>query len=179
MSTVESEVEFRMFRDTLAELDRLVDVRGKLLDIDHNTKTIGEAIIHTLNLLTKFDVNVSEGSVIEELEHLVTVKEKTMVQTETCCIGFSKRQAVEYTLDYGRVFDELIESKIGAIQSGSFTRPKSKHDIEPMSALERLTEIQTKLQLRPIVGLLESKILEIAWRPRPTVSPRYELVVRR
>lgn len=66
----------QMFCDTLTELERLVEVRGKLLYY-RSSVTLDEVILHKVKLLTESDVNTSESNAIEDLERLATPKEKT------------------------------------------------------------------------------------------------------
>lgn len=73
MPAIEPKGDFLLFRQTLTELERLVDVRDSLQQYcaDHVKKAIAEGIIYTLDLFTEYDVNTSESNSIEELERLV------------------------------------------------------------------------------------------------------------
>lgn len=62
-----------MFCDTLTELERLVELRGKVSS-NPRTVTLDEVILHKVKLLTESDINTSESNAIEDLERLATLK---------------------------------------------------------------------------------------------------------
>ena len=169
MPDIESKGDFLVFRYTLTKLERLVDLRNDLLVADHTTVSIGEAIIDTLELLAKYDVNTTELSAIEELERLAEMRVKVA----------EKNRWID-GLCYGEPFDKLIDSKIDFIKNGSFSRLARNGDggIEAMTALERLAALNTKISLRSKHGmywLLESRIREFVRRTRPNASSRHDL----
>ena len=159
-----SKKDFLMFRNTLTELERLVEVRGNLLHGGHGSTTIAEGILHVLELLTECDVNCSESTAIEELEHLVTMKVKSA--------EYSRQHWNKDVIHDGRNFDQIIDTKIDFIKKYSYSRYISDSDVEPMTALERLAEVQKKLRSKKLHELLESKIREIVWRPKAKASLR-------
>ena len=167
MSTTGSKGDFKLFRETLTELERLVNMRDKLLFGGRLEPAIEEAIAHSKILLTEFNLNTSELNAIEELERLAKMRSKILNQNDR----YGTYEA------WGKdLFDEMIVTKIDFIKKGSFCGLTSKGDAEPMAILERLTE------LRSIMGdfdgsqrlddLLESKIRDFKQRPKAKVNPR-------
>ena len=165
-----------MFRAILLKLERLIDVWTKqdtdLIPNSHvyshshseaTTSPIGEAMTHTLKLLIDFDINTSESNAIEELEHLVTIKTKTLgIPTvnwgpifENYCESKDPRIKTRTSLEY------LTESKIAFLKGGTFSRLVSEGGVKPMTAFERLTEVQLKLRSNELSKLLVSKMNEI------------------
>ena len=161
-----------MFREALTELERLVDVRGSLLFGPYGTTAIEDGITFTLELLSEFDVNTSESNVIEEFERLVEMRVRVVAQFRRSPYGINYLRHIQ-------LFDKMIDSKVDFIRTGSFSLYIQKGGVEPMAALERLAAVQKKLNSRCVHDLLESKIGEIAWRPRAKASFRHGHVVRR
>lgn len=114
MPAIEPKGDFLLFRESLTELERLVDVRDSLYCADHAKKAIAEGIIYTLDLLTEYDVNISESNPIEELERLV---EMSLKVTER-----GRRAAYWITELHNGRFDKMIDSKIDFIKNYSFSR---------------------------------------------------------
>ena len=158
-----------MFRDALTELERLVVVWVNTTASDILT-IIGEGIIYKLKLLIELDVNTSESNAIKELERLIALKRKTVNQFSM--LPYREQSTWAAVGVDGKIFDKMIDSKIDFIKKGSFGQHVSGGDIEPMAALERLTEVQKSLNSKTINEILESKIKEIVYTPRPKVSPR-------
>ena len=178
MPDTESKGDFLMFRETLIELECLVEVRikGKLVvrgpisSADRATTAIEDGIVHMLELLMEFDVNTSEANAIEELERLAEMR----IAREHC--------ADQYCVDYERgrpILDKMIDSKVNFIRNCSFGRVDSEDCVEPMAALERLAAVKSKAYSRYMDGLLEAKIHEIVWRSRVQASSRHDRIVRR
>lgn len=108
MPAIEPKGDFLLFRETLTELERLVDVRDNLYCADHAQKAIAEGIIYTLDLLTEYNVNTSESNSIEELERLVEMDLKVTEQN---------RRAAHLITELHKVrFDKMIDSKIDFIK---------------------------------------------------------------
>ena len=167
-----------MFRATLTKLERLIDVWTKqdtdlipnshVYSHSHSEVTIspiGEAMTHTLNLLINFDINTSESNAIEELEHLATIKTKTLGIPITNWGPFFKNycESKDPTIKTRKSLDYLIESKIAFLKGGTFSRLVSEGGVEPMTALDRLTEIQLKLRSVELGNLLRSKMNEVVY----------------
>ena len=60
MPTTQFKVDFLVFRDTLNELERLVDVCGNLSNVGKSTTIIEEGIVYRVKRLIEYDVNISE-----------------------------------------------------------------------------------------------------------------------
>lgn len=177
MPAIEPKGDFLLFRETLTELERLVDVRDILEDIrdslyyaDHAKKAIAEGISYTLDLLTEYDVNTSESNSVEELERLVEMSLKVTEQ--------NRRAAPRITKLHDERFDRMIDSKIDFIKNYPFSRHVSKGGLEPIAALERLAAVQRKIDSHRMDSLLEFKIREVVWRTRAKASSRHDLIVR-
>ncbi len=168
MSNTQSEGEVQLFRDTLTKLERLVDVRENLVcRWSTSRRTTEKGIIYLLKVLTELDVNNSESNAIEELERLVVMENKTRIQSEMYCIAEHQHE-----LSSGKAFDEIIDAKINFIRKGSFSRLISRGGVEPIAALERLVEVQRKYYSKYMDGLLESRIKEFLYAPKPEASLR-------
>lgn len=150
-----------LFRNTLTELDRLVEVRAKLFD-NRSRVNLDKVIFHKLKVLTEHDIDTSELKAIEDLEFLATLKQKTKMQSE---IFFEPDVNDEK-------FDKVIDSKIDFIKSDYFNRFASRGGVDPMAALERLTEIQNKIYPTDISDILEVKMRQIMYPPLPKASSR-------
>ncbi|KAL9133612.1 MAG: hypothetical protein Q9175_005211 [Cornicularia normoerica] len=157
--------DFIKFRDTLAKLERLVDVRDNLTG--HIITNTGEGINHTLKILTEFDVDTSEPNAFEELERLAIMKEKTAFQTRTYC-SYPGDPLSKLDIDTKRAFDKIMDSKIDFIKKDASSRLDSTRSVEPMATLERLAEVQKKYQSRGMDDLLAFKIKEVVYTPEPT-----------
>ena len=160
-----------MFRETLTELERLVDVRvkGDLFSGRAGT-AIDEGLVYMLKLLTELDVNTSESNAIDELERLAEVRSRRNSPTGDFCLTDLRSTSI---------LDKMIDSKISFINKGSFSRVDSKDGIDPMVVLERLAAVNREIYSRYMDRLLEAKIREIVWRPRAKASSRHDHVVRR
>ena len=171
MPDTESKGDSLMFRETLTELERLVDVRvNSNLFYGSAGTAIDEGVVYMLKLLTELDVNTSELNAINELEHLADL--------------ISKRHPVEgcpYIKDScgGSILDKMIDSKLKFIKNGAFSIVGSEGGIEPMAALERLAAVESRAYSQYMDGLLEAKIREIVWRPRAKAGSRHDHVFRR
>lgn len=161
-----------MFCDTLTELERLVEVRGKILD-DRSKVTLKEVIFHKLKLLTESDVNTSESNAIEDLERLATLKEKTKFQNLR---DYSYSRNLDAQQKFDKLIDSIILSKIDFIKKGSFSRLVSRGGVEPMAALERLAEIPYKIGL-DMYDLLELKMRQVMDTPEAKASPTTDLFI--
>ena len=162
MSNTQSEGKVQLFRDTLTKLEHLVDVRGNLVFRWSKSRTaIREAIIYVSKVLTELDVNTSESNAIEELERLVVMKCKTQIQSQAC-YGEDKFEV--------SIFDEIINAKIKFIRTGSFRRLISRGGVEPIAALERLAEVHRKHNSYDLDDLIESRIREFMYTPKPEAS---------
>ena len=158
-----------MYRETMTELEILVDLRGIYISDFSEKSAVEEGIIYMLELLTEYDVNTTELNAIEELERLAEMR-----------VNFAQqhRQVPDWTavLASRDTFDKLINSKINFVKNGSFSRLISKGGLEPMAALQRLVVVKRKINSHHIDGLmeelLESKIREVVWRPRVKASSR-------
>ena len=171
MPEAESKGDFLMFRETLAELECLVDIRANTYLCSGRAGTaMDDGFIYMLNLLTELDVNTSESNAIDELERLAGVRSRQYSPTDDHCLVDIRSTSI---------LDEMIDSKINFIKKGSFSRVDSKDGVDPMVALERLAVINIKIYSQDMDGLLEAKIREIVWRPRAKVSPRHDHVFRR
>ena len=179
MPDTESKGDFLMFRETLAELEHLVDVRikGELFVMSSSssadratTATIEDGIVHMLELLTEFDVNTSEANAIEELERLAEMRIAPEHYADQCCVDYKRGRPI---------LDKMIDSKVNFIKNCSFGRVDSEDCVEPMAALERLAIVKSKAYSRYMNGLLEAKIREIVWRPRVKASSIHDHKVRR
>ena len=170
MPAIEPKGDFLLFRESLTELERLVDVRDSLYCADDAQKAIADGIIYTLDLLTEYDVNTSESNPIEELERLVEMSLKVTEQ--------NRRAAYWMTELHNGHFDKMIDSKIDFIKNYSFSRLVSKGGLEPITALKRLAAVHRKIGSHRMDSLLEFKIREVVWRTRAKASSRHDLVVR-
>ena len=168
MPDAESKGDFLVFRETLDELECLVDIQGSLLFGSYGTTVITEGIMHTLKLLTEFDVKTSESNAIEELERLLQIKGKVLNQCDY-------PMYVTISKDDVRPFDKIIESKIDFIKNGLI----STGGIKPKAALERLAALQKKYSLSELQELLEFKVREVVYRPRANASSRHGLDARK
>ena len=178
-----------MFRDTLSDLERLVDVRGDMKPAYHIltsygvNKTIGENIIYVLNILTTFDATTSESNAIDELERLATMKAKIRFQNLSDGNAYRSNgpdDAPEVELHCGGIFNKIIDSKIDFIKKGLFNPLMSRGEVEPMAALERLSKVAKKLDpSKGMADLLKSKIHEVARRHIPKASFGHDLGVRK
>lgn len=168
MAATDSQGNFLMFRDTLTELEHLVDVRGHVRWSSRPNFAVEEGIIHTLELLKGFDVNDCESNAIEELERLIEMENKIATQSRVmqCC---------RKEFRYGRAFEEIIGTKINFIKNGDFSRLGSKGGIEPLAVLKRLAVLKGKSDAAGMDDLVESKIREFVWRPRAKASCRNDL----
>lgn len=172
MAATQSEGDFLLFRETLTELERLVDLRNNLLYADPPKTATEEAIFHTLKLLGRYNVNITESSAIEELERLAEMRAKIGRQDDQLYSGlrFGDGTFLE------RAFDKLINSKIEFIKDGPFSRPIINGGVESMTALERLAAVIGKIgRPQTMHGLLESRIREFVWRPRPKAGSRLDI----
>ena len=176
MPDAEFKRDFLLFRETLTELERLVDVRrkgelfvmaGSASSGKRATKAIEDGFVHMLELLAESDMNTSEANAIEELERLAEMR----IARE--------HDGGQYCIERGRpILDKLIDSKVNFIKNDSFDRVDSDVGIEPMAALERLAAVNLKAYSRYMDGLLETKIREIVWRPRAKAGSRHDHVFR-
>ena len=173
MSATESKGNFLMFRNTLTELERLVDVRGnlacrhynqELLEKDYSQELLEEGIAYMLELLSNYDVNTSESNAFEELERLVNMRCKI----EELNLDHAWRESSRN----GNFFEKMIGTKVDFIQKGSFSEISSEDRVEPMAALERLTAVMSKFSSQEICELVNSKIREVVWRTRAKARPR-------
>ena len=160
-----------MFRETLTELECLIDIRDIVIQTYHTKKFVGKGIIYILKLLTGYDVNASESNVIEELERLAEMRVKNSQQDRVI--------AHSTELTDRQVFDKLINSKIDSVRDGFFSRLGSGGGVEPLTALERLAVVQRKTNSHYIDGLLELKIRKFLRKARAKAISPHELVVRR
>lgn len=125
-------------------------------------------------------MNTFESNAIEELERLATMRAKIRFQNTTIDgAAYRSREPVdtpEVELDGGRIFDKIIGSKTDFIKKCSLSRLTSGGGVEPMAALERLTEVAKKVDSsQAMADLLKSTILEVCLKPRPKVSLRHDL----
>ena len=178
MPDTKSKGDFLMFRETLTELERLVDVRikgelfvmGSGFSADRATTAIEDGMVHMLELLTELDVNTSEANAIEELERLAEMRIAQEHYRDQYCVDYKRGRPI---------LDKMIDSKVNFIRNCSFGRLDSEDCVEPMAALERLAAVNPKAYSRYMDGLLEAKIREIVWRPRVKASSRHDHIVRR
>ena len=171
MPDTDSKGDFLMFRETLAELECLVDVRVKSYLLSGRAGTaINDGFFYMLNLLTELDVNTSESNAIDELERLAEVRSRQISSTEYFCLTEKRNTSI---------LDKMIDSKINFINKGSISRVDSKYGVDPMVALERLAAVSRKAYSQYMDGLLEAKIREVVYRPRAKASSRQDHVVRR
>ena len=175
MPAAGSTQDFIMFRDALTEVERLVDVQGNIPIMGHILTTIREGIICKLKLLIELDMDTSESNAIEELGRLAALVQKTALQARS----FLHRGQLPYLAGGVKPEDEqmlykMINSKVDFIKKGSFNRLVCGGDIEPMAALERLTEVQKIFISEDLNEILESKFKEIVYTPRPKASSRYD-----
>ena len=171
MPDTESKGDFLMFRETLDELERLVDVRCKgYIFNGFAGKAMDDGMNYMLKLLTELDVNTSESNAFDDLERLVEVRSRRSSPTG------SRRL---WDLRSESILDEIIDSKINFIKKGSFSNVYSKDSVDPMVALERLAAVTPKTHSQYMDRLLEAKIREIVYRPRAKASSRQDHVVRR
>ena len=162
-----------MFRATLTKLEGLIGVWTKqatvLVDPPSHFKTvispIGEGMIHTLKLLIEFDTNTTESNVLEELEHLVIIKNKISRIPTTyggpSYVNYHASEDPNSNTQY--LLQQLIESKIAFLKGGTFSRLISEGGVEPIKALDRLTELQLKLRSVELGNLLTSKMNEVVY----------------
>ena len=176
MPDTKSKGDFLIFRETLTELEYLVDVRrkGKLFTMwsdspDRATTAIEDGIVHVLELLAEYDINTSEANAIEELERLAEMRIARLPDTNYYFINSIKRKPI---------LDKIIDCKIDFIQRDPFSRTDSEDFLGAKNTLERLAVVKTKTQSQCMIGLLEAKIREIVWRPRAKASSRHVHVVR-
>ena len=170
MPDTESKGDILMFRETLAELERLVDVRVKgSLFYGSAGKAMDDGMIYMLKLLTELDVNTSELNAIDDLERLVDLRSKRIESNNHYFIRDSCSRSI---------LDKMIDSKINFINKGSFSRVDSKDDVDPMVALKRLAAVQRKIESRYLDGVLGAKIRETVWRSRAKASSRHDHVFR-
>ena len=172
----DTESNFLMFRETLAELECLIDVRlkGELFNLYSSnsrgaTAAIEDGIVYMLELLTEYDINTSEANAVEELERLVEM-ENARDDFGQVCIDHERGRSI---------LEKMIDSKVNFIKNSSFSRLDSKDGVESMAALKRLAAVNLKASSRCMDSLLEAKIREIVWRPRVKASPRHVHIVRR
>ena len=168
MSAAESK-NFQMFRITLTELERLVDVRGKLPRDYSLMKTITEGIFHKLELLSDYDVNTSESNAFEELERLVNMRSKFIGQYEA-------HKSYENDLCSGELFEKMIGPKLDFIKKVSFSEVSSAGRVEPLAALERLTAVMEKFKTQEINNLVKFKIREVVWRTEAKACARMSVL---
>lgn len=161
-----------VFGKTLIELRILVELRGKLLQAGHVTRSIGTAIVQKLHLLTKSNVNISGTRSIEDLERLAEVKMEITVQTDMYIGSSVDRKDEKISLNGGIIFDGLINSKIDFLEG-----PISmKDERELLMVVERLAEVQMKLRsTRMHVELKLGRLIE-APNSKPMVSASDVLV---
>ena len=171
MPDTESKEDILIFRETLAELERLVDVRVKGCLFDGFAgKAMDDGMIYMLKLLTESDVNISESNAIDDLERLADLRSKRNDVRNVLYIGdFCSRS----------ILDKMIDSKINFINKCSFSGVDSKDGVDPMVALERLAAVRRKTESQYMDRLLGAKIREIVWRPRAKASSRHDHVFRR
>ena len=126
-----------MFRETLAELERLVDVRAKGYLLSGRVGTaMDDGLIYMLNILTEMDVNTSESNAIDEFERLVNMRFRRRNNLhQDCCLTALRSKSI---------LDEMIESKIDFIKKGSFSRIDGKDGVDPLVALKRLAAVDEK-----------------------------------
>ena len=183
MSAAKSEKDPLMFRITLTELERLIDIRGNLR-LDSRTlsldNTITKGISCKLDLLSDYDVNTSESKAFEELERLVNMKCKLSEQ-------YRGPQTHHKVID--TTIDEMIGIKVNFIKKDAFSEISSEDRVEPMTALERLTAVKIKFQSievddlvtkeldyllsTEIEDLLCFKIRDVVWKTRTKAQPRF------
>ena len=161
---------------TLIELNILVELRGKLLEAGHVTQSIGIAIVQKLDLLTKSNVNVSGTRSIEDLERLAEMKSKITEQTEMYISSPIDSKDAKISLDDGKIFDKIINSKIDFLESLVST----KNEVELFVVVKRLAEVQMKLRSMRMHGLLELKLAHLieSSNAEPMVSVGCDLVVQ-
>ena len=170
MPDTKSKGDFLMFRETLTELERLLDVQVKgYLFSEFAGAAMEDGISFLLKLLTKLDVNTSESNAIDDLERLAELRSRRISPTGRVCLT---------DLSSTSLLDKMIDSKIDFIKKGSFSLVDSEDGVDPIVTLERLAAVKTKTHSRYMDGLLESKIREIVWRPRAKASSRHDHVVR-
>ena len=164
MPVTQSRGDYHKFHDTLAKLERLVDLRDSLSESGHATTTMRAGIIYTQKLLADFDVNTSESSAIEELGRLAKLRMKIERQSH---------DLPPYSQDGFRdrhILDTLIDGKIDSIQIGLFSQDNSKDDVARMATLERLIEVHKFLDSKRIDILLSVKINEVVYYRKAKVS---------
>ena len=166
-----------MFRQTLAELECLIDVRlkGELFNLYSSksrgaTAAIEDGIVYMLELLTEYDINTSEANALEELERLVEMENARDDGFSQACIDNRRGRPI---------LNKMIDSKVNFIKNGAFSRLDSKDGVESMAALKRLAAVNSKASSQFMDSLLEAKIREIVWRPRVKASSGHVHIVRR
>ena len=169
MSDTESKEDFQLFRETLTELERLLDFR-RILHPRWTTLriTIKECVIHEIKLLSEFDVNTSESHALEELELLA--KLRTEFQRQIDLYEYDDGDMFNEIIKSEIILNEIIKTKIDFIKEGSFSEPVSRDGIKPISALERLVKLQFSLTSGHMNDLLDLKIREFAFRSRAKAS---------
>ena len=168
MAATEPNGDFIMFRNILDKLERSVDVLGNHYFCrrctGHDTLVMQDGVIYTTELHREYDVNTSESNAMEELERL------TMMKTKIATLAFPspyRNKVVQRSL-----LDKTIDSKIDFIKGGSYGRLVIGGGVEPIVALERLTEVQKKFGSPRMYDLLVAKIKEVVYTATPKASPR-------
>ena len=173
MSGIEKKPDFEMFRATLTKLERLIGVCTKKVvkfyygysNSESTANPTGESMIHMLKLLIEFDINTTESNAIEELERLsfigikilgIPLRDGGPTLARYCA---SKNPKISTS----GLLQQLTESKIAFLKGMPFSRLVSEGDIEPMTALERLTDIQVELRSFELSKLLTSRMDEVVY----------------
>ena len=189
MSGTDKEPDFNMFRATLTKLERLIgiwtkqntDLLPKLYSYSGvGTNPIGESMIHTLKLLIKFDINTSESNAIEELEHLATIR------INICGIPLPKDgpnylyycASKDPEMSTWGYLECLTKSKIAFLEGRTVSRLVSEGGVEPMTALDRLTDIQMKLRSVELSKLLTLKMNEVVYTCEAKASTKIIPIIR-
>ena len=171
MSAIKSKGNFLMFRETLTELERLVDIRDIVIRTYHTIKFIGKVSSVCWSSSRDMMLTPANRMLSKELERLAEMRVKIAQQDRVI--------AHSTELADGQVLDKLINSKIAFVRDNFFSQLGSGGSVEPMTALERLAVVQRKTNLHYIEGLLELKIRKILWKARAKAISPHELVVRR
>lgn len=140
------------------DLERLVELRGSLVDGDHLTK-VGQAIMRAIDRLqvmeiaTNLKYDTNEDSAIKDFAAFAHIVAKARRQTEYIPKNCD-RMSDEITLWNGSIFEVLLRRKIKCLER---YEPRTL-DLSCFTVVEKLAEIQENLKSPRLENLIESKL---------------------
>ena len=135
-------ISFQRFRSTIVELERLVALRGQLIDASIDISDIGKVILKKIEIIESSHVPSTKGDCLHDIVRLGEIRIRIRDGTIAMQDGVDENHHVlESHLQGGGVVDEIMKVKLGTL----IRVCEDDSETDRVFLLERLAELAGKI----------------------------------